>query len=221
MKAGILEVADIFVINKADREGADRVAAELLAMLSHGSGRQVPILKTIATEGVGVTELLQAIQSQQNEPLLKSRRAIQRALPVGSEIALDHIGIAVRSIEAASSFYQLLGLRIAEIETIAQEEVRVAMLPLGATRIELIEPTIEQSSVGRFLQKRGEGLHHIALRVPQIAATLQQLKATGLRLVKDEVQTGAGGHRYFFVHPSSTGGVLVEIVGHAAEESPR
>ena len=87
-----------------------------------------------------------------------------------------------------------------------------AMLPVGESRVELLEPTEEDSPVGRFLAKRGEGLHHVALQVEDIGAALQRLKAQGARLISEEVQVGAGGHLYFFVHPSSAGGVLVEIV---------
>jgi LAO/AO transport system kinase len=84
---------------------------------------------------------------------------------------------------------------------------------MGESRLELLEPTAEDSVIGRFLEKRGEGLHHIAMKVGDVDAMFARLKESGVRLVNDEVRTGAGGHRYFFVHPASTGGVLVEIVG--------
>ena len=124
---------------------------------------------------------------------------------------IDHLGIAVESIAAARSFYEALGLRITHEETIPHERVRVAMLPTGGSRIELLEPTSPDSAVARFLQKRGPGLHHVALRVDDIAATLASLKQQGVRIISEEIQTGAGGHLYFFVHPSSAGGVLLEI----------
>jgi methylmalonyl-CoA epimerase len=85
------------------------------------------------------------------------------------------------------------------------------MIPAGDTRIELLEPTAPDTTIGRFLAKRGEGLHHIALHVDNISSALESLKAQGVRLVSEDIQTGAGGHLYFFVHPSSTGGVLLEI----------
>ncbi len=128
-----------------------------------------------------------------------------------SGIQIDHLGIAVRSIEAARGFYEALGLSITHEETVAHEQVRTAMIPIEDSRIELLEPTSEDSPVGRFLNKRGEGLHHVALHVDDIAATLQALKARGARLISEEIQVGAGGHLYFFVHPSSAGGVLLEI----------
>jgi len=124
---------------------------------------------------------------------------------------IDHLGIAVNSIQAARSFYEALGLTVAHEETVEHEQVRTAMIPVGESRIELLEPTSENSAVGRFLKKRGEGLHHVALHVDNIASNLEALKSKGVRLVSEDVQVGAGGHLYFFVHPSSVGGVLLEI----------
>jgi methylmalonyl-CoA/ethylmalonyl-CoA epimerase len=128
-----------------------------------------------------------------------------------SGIQIDHLGIAVRSIESARGFYEALGLSIVHEETVAHEQVHTAMIPIEGSRIELLEPMSEDSPVGRFLNKRGEGLHHVALHVDDIAATLQALKARGASLISEEIQVGAGGHLYFFVHPSSAGGVLLEI----------
>ncbi|HYK36164.1 methylmalonyl-CoA epimerase [Alloacidobacterium sp.] len=124
---------------------------------------------------------------------------------------IDHLGIAVKSIAAARGFYESLGLSVAQVETVEHEKVRVGMVPVDESRIELLEPTTEDSPVGKFLAKRGEGLHHVALHVDNISATLEALKARGARLISDEIQIGAGGHLYFFVHPSSAGGVLLEI----------
>jgi methylmalonyl-CoA/ethylmalonyl-CoA epimerase len=124
---------------------------------------------------------------------------------------IDHLGIAVKSIAAARGFYEAMGLHIAHEETVEHEKVRVAMIPLEESRIELLEPTMDDSPVGKFLAKRGEGLHHVALHVDDIASTLEELKAKGTRLISNEIQVGAGGHLYFFVHPASAGGVLLEI----------
>lgn len=124
---------------------------------------------------------------------------------------IDHLGIAVESIVTAAALYQALGLHITHEEVIEHEQVRTAMVPLGDSRIELLEPLREDSAVGRFLRKRGPGLHHVALHVDDIAASLASLKARGAKLISDQVQVGAGGHLYFFVHPSSAGGVLLEI----------
>ncbi|MFZ0661309.1 MAG: methylmalonyl-CoA epimerase [Acidobacteriaceae bacterium] len=124
---------------------------------------------------------------------------------------IDHLGIAVESIAAARGFYEALGLHITQEETVEHEQVRTAMLPIANSRIELLEPLREDSAVARFLKKRGPGLHHVALRVDDIGATLASLKARGVRIISENIQTGAGGHLYFFIHPSSAGGVLLEI----------
>jgi methylmalonyl-CoA/ethylmalonyl-CoA epimerase len=125
--------------------------------------------------------------------------------------SLDHLGIAVRSIAEARKLYESLGLQIVHEETIEQEGVHTALIPAGDARIELLEPTSPDSPVGKFLAKRGEGLHHIALHVDDISAALETLKAQGARLISEDIQIGAGGHLYFFVHPSSANGVLLEI----------
>ncbi len=124
---------------------------------------------------------------------------------------IDHLGIAVKSIAAARGFYEALGLSVVHEEEVPEEQVRTAMIPVGESRIELLEATSEDSPVGRFLAKRGEGLHHVALHVDDISGTLESLKAKGVRLISDDLQIGAGGHLYFFIHPESAGGVLVEI----------
>jgi methylmalonyl-CoA epimerase len=125
---------------------------------------------------------------------------------------IDHLGIAVRSLETALQFYeQQLGLAVSLRETVPQEKVKVAMLPAGEPRIELLEPTDPDSVIAKFIEKRGEGLHHVALKVPDLNATVQRLKAAGARLLNDP-RPGAGGHLYVFVHPSSTGGVLLELI---------
>jgi methylmalonyl-CoA epimerase len=126
--------------------------------------------------------------------------------------SLDHLGIAVKSLTAAKAIYEKLGLSISPEEVVPAEKVRVVMVPLGETRLELLEPTSDDSVISKFLATRGEGLHHISLRVPDLNATFEKLKADGVRLVSNEIKIGAGGHRYVFVHPSSVGGVLLELV---------
>jgi methylmalonyl-CoA epimerase len=129
---------------------------------------------------------------------------------------IDHLGIAVKSLDVAKSIYEKLGLRVSSEETVDGEQVRVAMLPVGDSRLELMEATSEASAVAKFIAKRGEGLHHVCLRVPYLTAVVERLKQDGVRLVSNEIKIGAGGHRYVFVHPSSAGGVLLELVeaGH-------
>ncbi len=131
--------------------------------------------------------------------------------------SIDHLGVAVKSVAAAKKFYELLGLPVLGEEVVEHERVRVAMVPVGDSRIELLEPTSDDSVIARFLAKRGEGLHHVALNVPDLSATVERLKREGTRFVSEEIKIGAGGHLYVFVHPSSTGGVLVELV----EEQPQ
>jgi len=128
---------------------------------------------------------------------------------------IDHLGIAVKSLASAKQIYEKLGLAVSAEEVVEGERVKVAMIPVGESRLELLEPTAEDSAVAKFLAKRGEGLHHVSLRVPDLSAVVAKLKQDGVRLVSDEIKIGAGGHRYVFVHPSSAGGVLLELVeGH-------
>ncbi len=126
---------------------------------------------------------------------------------------IDHIGIATRGIDDAAKFYRdVLGLDVAETEEVAEQMVRVAMMPIGESRIELLEATSEDSPISRFLEKRGPGIHHIAVRVDDIRAALANLRAKGARLIDEEPRQGAGGCLVAFVHPSSAGGVLLELV---------
>jgi methylmalonyl-CoA epimerase len=135
---------------------------------------------------------------------------------VTSMFTIDHLGIAVKSLASAQGIYEKLGLAASAEEVIEGEQVRVAMLPVGESRLELMEATSENSAVAKFIAKRGEGLHHICLRVPDLATVVDRLKKDGVRLISKEIKVGAGGHRYVFVHPSSAGGVLLELVeqGH-------
>ena len=126
---------------------------------------------------------------------------------------IDHIGIATNSIDEAVRFYRdALQLEVEEVEEVAEQKVRVAMLPVGESRIELLEPTSGDSPISKFLEKRGPGIHHIAVRVKDIKAALQSLKSKGARLIDEEPRNGAAGCLVAFVHPSSTGGVLIELV---------
>ena len=124
---------------------------------------------------------------------------------------IDHLGVAVKSLAAARTFYENLGLSVVGEETVEGEQVRLAMVPVGESRIELLEATSPESAIARFIAKRGEGLHHVALRVNDLAATVERLKKSGTRLISEDIKVGAGGHLYVFVHPSSTGGVLLEL----------
>src|SRR5450432_471195 len=209
IKAGIMEIADIFVINKSDQPGADRVERELQSMLSLADGRQPPIIRTVATHGTGIPAPLQAVES--HAPPARGPRPLAPGPLHPASVSIDHLGIAVRSLDESIAFYETLGLTVAHRETIPQEKVHVAMLPAADSRIELLEPSAADSPISKFLEKRGPGLHHVALSVPDLAAAVASLRAAGAKLL-NEPRQGAGGHTYVFVHPASTGGVLLELI---------
>jgi len=198
MKAGVMEVADIFVINKADYPGTDKLEQEL-----HGIAGERPIVRTVASEGQGIRELVQAVSQCKRK---------ERQFAATSGARIDHLGIAVKSLDQALQFYEgQLGLPVSLREQVEQEKVNVAMLPLGDPRIELLEAAEPDSVIAKFIEKRGEGLHHVALKVPDLQAAVERLQTAGARIL-NEPRAGAGGHLYVFVHPSSTGGVLLELI---------
>ncbi len=193
IKAGVMEIADIFVINKADRPGVDQ--------LQHDIETDLPVYRTIATDGTGIPELATDLET-------RPHRARAHTL----HWSIDHLGIAVRSIDEALPFYtEHLALPVLSRETVEHEKVNVAMLPAGASRIELLEALDATSTIAKFIEKRGPGLHHIAMRVPDLNAIVQRLETGGVRVL-GKPQRGAGGHLYVFVHPAHTGGVLWELI---------
>lgn len=128
---------------------------------------------------------------------------------------IEHIGIATRSLDDAIGFWRdALELDVVATEEVAAQGVRIAMLPIGETHVELLEPLSEASPIAKFLEKRGAGVHHIAVRVDDIRATLARLKDQGLRLIDEVPRVGAGGCLVAFIHPSSANGVLLELVEH-------
>jgi methylmalonyl-CoA epimerase len=124
---------------------------------------------------------------------------------------IEHIGIAVRSIEEARSFYESLGLLIEHIEEVPEEGVRVAFVPCGHTRFELLEPTRPDSPVAKFLERRGPGIHHVCVESDAIDADDERLRRSGIELLRRQPTLGAGGARVQFVHPKSSGGILLEL----------
>jgi LAO/AO transport system kinase len=202
LKAGIMEIADLFVINKADRPGAEQTQRDIEAMLSLGHA-EVPIFRTTAIAHNGIAELADALSA-----------APQRRIPFQPDPAwaIDHLGIAVNSLEEALPFYAAhLGMTGITRETVEHEKVRVALIPAGPSRIELLEPTAPDSPIAKFLAKRGPGLHHVALKVAHLDRLAERLRTAGVRLL-NEPRPGAGGHTYVFIHPNSTGGVLWELI---------
>jgi LAO/AO transport system kinase len=274
LKAGIMEIADIFVVNKADREGADRTIASIETLLSlqhFGADDWRPlILKTEATTGKGVPELLEAIdrfrehsrgaQAQRRRARVEWRvrellaqrfvrhvestvlapgelagvltRIAERDVDpysavddivsraVGSETdratdskpTVDHIGIAVSNVDEALTFYRDgLGLAVDAPEEVSSQRVRAYFVPAGQAAIELLEATAADSPIAKYVAKRGPGLHHLTLRVDDIAKALAQLKARGVRLIDEVPRPGAHGSLVAFIHPASAHGVLVEL----------
>ena len=216
-KAGLFEVADFVVVNQADRPGGEALAASFRAL------RPGPVFLTSALEGTGVEDLREAAEVE-----LGARRPLERSgVPEGDgsktgapgpAIRLHHVGIAVRDGSGAAELWRsLLGLR--ETGRYRVDEFGVLALflapegeraPAGGF-LELLEPTTAKSPVSRYLDRRGEGLHHVCFEVEDIHQTLAALAARGVRLVDREPRRGAGGHLVAFIHPASAGGVLLEL----------
>ena len=134
-------------------------------------------------------------------------------------VKINHIGIAVASLEQRLKFWEALGMEPGDTETVDSEQVRVSLLPVGESRIELLEPIDENGVVGRHLKKRGEGIHHLALQVCGLDGVLRRLQDAGFDVLGDGARPGAGGSNVAFLHPRSCGGVLVELVEGAPVES--
>ena len=273
LKAGIMEIADIFVVNKADREGADRTVGVIEAMLSlqtfAASDWRPPVLRTEATSGKGVDALVTEMARFRAEaPALVSRRRrtrsqfrlrellasafMQRVHAVvadgeldaltdkitdrtvdpysaaaqilgrvcgsadGTQDAmkatLDHVGIAVTDLQAALAFYRdALGLDVSAPHDVPSEGVRATFVRVGQATLELLDATSETSAIARFVSRHGPGIHHLTLLVDDLQATLDQLKARGVRLIDETPRAGANGSAVAFIHPSAAQGVLIEL----------
>ncbi len=131
---------------------------------------------------------------------------------------INHLGIAVQDLEATAKIYQAMGLTVEKIIDVPEQQVRVAVIPIGESTIELVQPTSPDSAVARFLEKRGEGLHHLALQVDDVQASLDELKDQGFRLINETPRDGAEG-RIAFLHPKSTGRVLTELIETADDRA--
>ncbi len=127
-------------------------------------------------------------------------------------LKIDHIGIAVKNLEEAVKTFESLGLKVKEIEEVKEQKVKVAMLPVGESRIELLEATAEDSAIAKFIANRGEGIHHIAINVENIEKSLENARKAGIKLIDEKPRIGAGGKKVAFLHPKSVHGVLLEFV---------
>jgi methylmalonyl-CoA/ethylmalonyl-CoA epimerase len=126
-------------------------------------------------------------------------------------LKIDHIGIAVKSLSESSKLYELLGIKSTGTEEVTDQKVKVAFFPVGDSEVELLESTAPDGPIARYIEKNGEGMQHLALRVDNLEAALAELKAKGVRLIDEKPRYGAGGTRIAFVHPKSTGGILLEL----------
>jgi LAO/AO transport system kinase len=269
LKAGVMEIADVFVVNKADHPGAERAVAAIEQMLmldESPHARRPPVVRVVATTGDGVADvvtalarvgadeagrgarrrqrsewrliesvsreavsrvrghaasdaewssLVTAIEARDEDPHAVARRLLDRVVVAGR---LDHVGVATAAIDESVAFFgEALGLPIGAPEAVAPQGVRVRFVETGDGRVELLESIDETSPFAASLRKRGPGLHHLALRVENLAATLDRLAARGVRLIDRVGRAGAHGTVVAFVHPSSTQGVLVELVERARE----
>lgn len=125
---------------------------------------------------------------------------------------VDHIGIAVKSIDEALNFWEgTLGIECHGVEEVADQKVKTAFLPLRDTEVELLEGTSPESPVSKFIEAKGEGIHHLAIRVENLEVALAELKAQGVRLIDEKPRLGAGGAKIAFLHPKATGGILLEL----------
>lgn len=133
---------------------------------------------------------------------------------------IDHLGIAVEDLAQSIAAYERLGLNLTHTEEVRDQKVRVALFPCGTSRIELLESTDPEGPIGKFLAKKGPGIHHVAFGVENLEQTLGQLAANGVRLIDERPRIGAGGVKIAFVHPASAGGVLLELCERAASVKP-
>ena len=130
---------------------------------------------------------------------------------------IEHIGVAVKNLEESIKFYEeILGLKCYQIEVVEDQKVKTAFFQIGQTKIELLESTDPEGPIGKFIEKRGEGIHHIAFATDKLASSLNDLKNKGIRLIDEEPRKGSEGLNIAFLHPKSTNGVLIELCEHTS-----
>jgi len=225
-KAGLLEIADVFAINKADRAGADELRAAVQASLSLSSGRDgwtPPVITMAASSGEGVDALLASIEQFGRDAMVTvDQRRRRRAAGVADRPVFDHVAFASTGrSDLMSLFTEIFGARVTAPETVGAQGVRVQFMALDdGPQLELLSPVDEGSVLAPFLAKRGSALHHVAVRVSDIRAMLARLQARGVRLVDSEPRPGANGTQVAFIHPSAADGLLIELVqqGGASRE---
>ena len=228
LKAGVMEIADVFAINKSDRPGGDELRAAVQASLSLSRPREgwtPPVLNMTASSGEGLDALLAAIDrfGRDARPIVELRRS-RRAADVVERPAIDHVAFATtESSDLVALFTEVFGARATAPETVQAHGVRVQFMALDdGPRLELLEPAGEGSVLGAFLSRRGSALHHVAVRVSDLRAMLARLEARGVRLVDNVPRPGANGTQVAFIHPSATGGLLVELIEQGgAPREPR
>jgi methylmalonyl-CoA epimerase len=269
MKAGVMEIAHVFVVNKADQPGADRAVTAIEQMLATDQRRTSappPVVRAVATTGQGIEDLVRVIDERRLAASDEGRRRdrsdrrlrdvlVRRALDrlrhdvlrdgewealvarvdsrrqdpyaaadallrrLGTAGLIDHIGVATDAAEASVAFFgDLLGRSAGPAEDVRSQGVRVRFVETGDTRIEIIEAIDPDAPFAKSLRSRGPGLHHVALRVDDLEAALTRLAEAGVRLIDRRGRPGAHGTRVAFVHPSSTRGVLVELVQHGGDD---
>ena len=231
IKAGLLEIGDIIVVNKCDLPGGDRVATELKSGLfpaPDGKGDKTPVVMVSAETNSGLSDLIEVLDGRykalKSSGDINARRMMRVAgahrstlIFAGGAIGMkclniDHIGVAVKNLEEAAKLYtDILGIKSAGIEEVDEQKVKVMFLPCGDCEFELLESTSEDGPVAVFIEKFGEGVQHIAVRVDDIDSAISQLKNRGVRMIDETPRYGAGGARIAFVHPKSTNGVLLEL----------
>jgi LAO/AO transport system kinase len=217
MKAGLMEIGDIFVVNKSDRPGADRAVASLQAEVG-GERRGVPkvphVLATVATDGTGVSELVRTIDgvAQDMREVIAERRAT-RARQGVSPTRIDHVGVAVSDASELVAFLeQAFGARAEPPLDVSAHGVRVRFVRCASNALEILEPIGNASPIAPFLARRGPGLHHLAMEVDDLPGALARLRERGTRLIDEVPRRGAEGRNVAFVHPSAAGGVLIELI---------
>jgi len=226
MKAGLMEIADVVIVNKADLTGADQMVSTLEAAMALADDASRPVVvRTVATRAEGIDDLIAAIDHawQRLAGTITTRRVTRSTtrtlLPAATGFSLDHVGIAVADAGPLAARLAELFALVADVPEDVGDH-RVQFLEAGPVALELVEPRSSDAAAAKFIARRGTALHHLCFAVPDLTQAADRLRQQGVRFVDDEPQPGARGARILFIHPSSTGGVLVELQEAAATRRP-